>query len=566
MLKNDSVKIFIIDSEVESEFLSSPALKISSDSSHGSKVAAVIRSQSRADIKTLSAENIIGRIDKNNYLAALRKVKNYAAVHPQENIIVNISLGFKKAESQVDIIKEINKLENIIIVAAAGNNNSENIAYPAGFEGVIAAAALENEKKMPASNYGQKIDFSASGIIEITQRHYLPALNFSRSYRLSGTSFAAPQVSALLADLLSLKPELSFEKALTIIRNTSENINDPLFADNKLGSGRINSFKALSSADAYYFWLQLALYSALIAAALMILYYCWQQYSLSGLFIFIIISITVFLIQPLLLVLYYQLGISKIILSLLGLSVLYIIFLELSNFYLKKTDNFYLLLILGPYLNNKLKNQITHKIKNDLTNKNQKQIKKIENLIITKLRKSSSQTKINFYLKLAANLNRPPVKLIVNKSLNYKIEVKQTAASFNLNKRKKEQQFYITAELLAIIFDGNYLQKKKSAEIAAELKSSLLLVPIKNTLIKRKLLNIKSSTLYFLLDISGSFAVEAADLSPLLKKIINQESNPWLKYHALQAYLKIAVNDEDYQNFIKKIKAKEKEPVLLALG
>ena len=566
MLKNDSVKIFIIDSEVESEFLSSPALKISSDSSHGSKVAAVIRSQSRADIKTLSAENIIGRIDKNNYLAALRKVKNYAAVHPQENIIVNISLGFEKAESQADIINDINKMDNIIIVAAAGNNNSENIAYPAGFEGVIAAAALENEKKMPASNYGQKIDFSASGIIEITQRHYLPALNFSRSYRLSGTSFAAPQVSALLADLLSLKPELSFEKALTIIRNTSENINDPLFADNKLGSGRINSFKALSSADAYYFWLQLALYSALIAAALMILYYCWQQYSLSGLFIFIIISITVFLIQPLLLVLYYQLGISKIILSLLGLSVLYIIFLELSNFYLKKTDNFYLLLILGPYLNNKLKNQITHKMKNDLTNKNQKQIKKIENLIITKLRKSSSQTKINFYLKLAANLNRPPVKLIVNKSLNYKIEVKQTAASFNLNKRKKEQQFYITAELLAIIFNDNYLQKKKAAEIAAELKSSLLLVPIKNTLIKRKLLNIKSSTLYFLLDISGSFAVEAADFSPLLKKIINQESNPWLKYHALQAYLKIAVNDEDYQNFIKKIKAKEKEPVLLALG
>ncbi|MGM0500168.1 MAG: hypothetical protein ACQERL_08190, partial [Bacillota bacterium] len=62
-----------------------------------------------------------------------------------------------------------------------------------------------------------------------------------------------------------------------------------------------------------------------------------------------------------------------------------------------------------------------------------------------------------------------------------------------------------------------------------------------------------------------AFGFEAADFSPLLKEIINQESNPWLKYHALKAYLKIAVNDEDYQNFIKKIKAKEKEPVLLAL-
>ena len=565
MLKNNSIKIFIIDSKVDSEFLSSPALKISSDSSHGSKVAAVIRSQSRADIKTLSAENIIGRIDKKNYLSALRKVKNYAAVHPQENIIVNISLGFEKAESQADIINDINKMDNIIIVAAAGNNNSENIAYPARFEEVIAAAALENNKKMPASNYGQEIDFAASGIIEITQRHYLPALNFSRSYKLSGTSFAAPQISALLADLLSLKPELNIEDALTIIKNTSENINDPLFAENKLGSGQINRFKALSRANAYYFWLQLALYSSLITAALLILYYCWYKYSLNGIFIFITISIITFLIQPFLLVIYYKFGISKIIFFFLSLTLLYLLFLKITAFYLKKTDNFYLLLKLAPYLNNKLKAEINHKIKNTLADKNTKSIKKIEKFIINQLRKSNSQNKINFYLKIAADFKKPPVKMIVNKALNYKIAVKQIVSNFNLTERKKEYQFYIIAEILAIIFNGDYLQKKKAAELAAELKSPLVLIPIKNTLIKRKEFNTSSLNLYFLLDILGDFAVEAADISHLLKKIINQENNPWLKYHALQAYLKIAVNDEDYQKFIKKIKAKEKEPVLLAL-
>lgn len=565
MLKNNSIKIFIIDSEVESEFLSSPALKISSNSSHGSKVAAVIRSQSRVQIKAFSAENILSQIDEKNYLSALKKVKNYAAVHPKEKIIVNISLGFEKAESQADIIKEINKLDNIIIIAAAGNNNSEDISFPAGFKQVISAAALENDKKMPASNFGQDIDFSASGIIEITQRHYLPTLNFSRSYRLSGTSFAAPQVSALLADILSIKPELNFKDALKIISDTSEKINDPLFADNKLGAGRINSFRALSRANAYYFWLQLALYFSLITAALLIVYYCWQKYSLSGIFIFIIFSITAFLIQPFLLVIYYQFGIIKIIFFLLALAIFYILFLKVTTFYLTKTDNFYLLLKLAPYLNNKLKVQLGHKIKNDLTQKDKNEIKKIKKLIINKLRKSSSQNTISFYIELAADLKRPPVKLIVYKSSNYKIEVEKTAASFNLNNKKKEQQFYIIAELLSIIFNDDYLQQKKAAEIAAELKSSLILVPIKNTLIKRKKLNINPSTLYFLLDILVAFGFEAADFSPLLKEIINQESNPWLKYHALKAYLKIAVNDEDYQNFIKKIKAKEKEPVLLAL-
>ena len=88
-------------------------------------------------------------------------------------------------------------------MAAAGNNNSEQISYPARFENVIAAAALEKEEKMPGSNYGQEIDFAASGIIEITQRHHLPAFNFSRRYKLTGTSFAAPQISALIADLLA---------------------------------------------------------------------------------------------------------------------------------------------------------------------------------------------------------------------------------------------------------------------------------------------------------------------------------------------------------------------------
>lgn len=563
VLKNDSVKIFIIDSEVESEFLSSPALKISSDSSHGSKIAAVIRSQSRANIKAFAAENIIGQIDLENYLKALREVKNYAAVHPQEKIVVNISLGFEKAEAQEAIIKEIAKLDNIIIAAAAGNNNSQNISYPAKFEEVIAVAALEKGKKMPASNYGTDIDFAASGILEITQRHYLPALNFSRSYKLTGTSFAAPQLSALIADLLSVNSQLNFEEALTIIRNTSAAIKEPLFSENKLGAGKINRFRALSRANIYYFWLQLSIYCSLITAAFLILYYCWHKYSLSGIFIFIIISITAFLIQPFLLIVYYQFGISKIILFLLGMSIIYFFFLKFSYFYLKKTDNFYVLLKLAPYFNNKLKNRINNKVKNALASRNKNQVEDLENIILSNLGKSSSQNKICFYLKLASNLNEPPIKLIVNKSLNYKIEISKIAS--NLKTNKKEQQFYLIAELLAVIFDDDYLKKKKAAEIAAEIKNPIILVPIKNILKKHNLFNLSSSSIYFLIDILGSFKAEAADLSFLLKEIINKENNPWLKYHALEAYLKVGINDKDYQKFIKKIKEKEKEPVLLAL-
>ena len=565
ILINNSVQIFIIDSKINRNFLDSPALKIQPDSSHGSKIAGVIRSQSRTDIKAFSATNITGNIDKENYLAALREIKNYADLHPEEKIIVNISLGFEKSEFQQEIIRSFNNLDNLVLVAAAGNNNSKQISYPAKFKNVIAVAALEKEEKMTGSNYGQEIDFAASGIIEITQRHHLPAFNFSRTYKLSGTSFAAPQVTALIADLLSLNSELSIEKALTIIGDTAEKIEDPLFNSSQLGAGSINRFKALSKANPRYLWLQLAIYSSLILAAVFLLYFCWQKYSFSGIFIFLIISSLSFLMQPILLLLYYRFGLRNITVFVLSIILLSSIFLKILKVFIKNSSNFKLLFKIAPYLNNKLQKQLTQRIRKVLAQNNKKLNEKLHKIIINNLAKSYSQKKIKFYLLLAAALERPPVELIVNKSLNYNLKTKDLTAAFNLNKRNKNKKAVLIAELLAVIFRKKYSEKKKAAKITIELNSALVLIPIKNTLKKRNQLQLNDSILYFLLDITGSFAEKAPDFYPLLKEIITQENNPWLKYHAFQAYLAVGVKDSDYQEFIKEIKAKEKEPVLLAL-
>lgn len=451
-----------------------------------------------------------------------------------------------------------------MLVAAAGNNNSENISYPARFENVIAAAALENEEKMAASNYGKEIDFAASGIIEITQRHYLPALNFSRKYKLKGTSFAAPQISGLIADLLTLNPKLDIKTALLIISDTAQTLNDPLFAEQKLGAGKINRFKALSRANSYYFWLQLAIYISLTIISSLFYYICWQKYSLTGIFIFIIISGLIFLLQPFLLLLYYHFRFFKILFFTLSLAVFYIIILKLLSFYIKNSTNFALLLKVGPYLNNKLQTQLNKKIRMSL-NHNSKIEQKFKKYMISSLQNSHSQKKINFYLKHAAALKQPPVKLIIEKTLSYKIPAQKVVANFNLEQKNLKEQFIIIAELLTIIFNENYSKKKKAAEIAAELDSALILNPIKNTLKKRRQLEITAPTLYFLLDIVAAFALKAADFSSLLQEIILENSSPWLKFHALEAYLEVGINDLNYQEFIKKIKAKEKEPVLLAL-
>jgi len=565
LISSDQVKIFILDSEVEKEFLKSPALKIQPNSSHGSQIAAVIRSQSRVEIKSFSAENIIKRIDQKKYLTALNKIYNYAKLHPKKKIVVNISLGFEAAEFQEEIIKKISELENIVLIAAAGNNNREQLSYPAAFSEVIAVAALEEGRKMPGSNYGSEIDFSAPGVIEITQRDYLPALNYSRTYKISGTSFAAPQLTALLANLLSLKPELSIQKGLKIIENTAAEINDLLFEEGKLGAGRIQSFKALSRSSSLYFWLSFIIYFSISLAALLFFYLCWQKYSLNGIFIFLISSAVLFLIQPFLLLLYYQFGLLRIIIFLTTLVLLYYLLLKSVSFYLGESHNFSLILKLAPYLNQSLKNQALKRLTALLTQLNDDKLLEFEKMIKIHLRKCSSSRQCAFYLQPAAGLNQVPLALIIKQALKFNLSSKLIAAALDKGQNSARQKLIISAELLSLIIREAYPVKKKSAEVAAFLAEPTVLIPLKNLLLKRNDLGLSFKAQYFLLDLLEAFGAEAADLAELLEAIISESSDPWLKYHGLKAYTKVAFNRENYQMFIEKMKAEEKEPVTLAL-
>ncbi|MFW6230005.1 MAG: S8/S53 family peptidase [Halanaerobium sp.] len=565
LLSSNSVKIFVLDSEVAPEFLNSPALKIQPESSHGSQVTAVIRSQSRARIEAFSAENIINRIDKDNYLSSLEKIYNYARLHPKEKIIVNISLGFEESGFQQETVEKIAELNNIVLIAAAGNNNREELSYPAAFSEVVAVAALKDDQKMAGSNYGENIDFSAPGVIEITQRYYLPALNYSRRYKITGTSFAAPQLTALLANILSLRPEISIQQGLKIIENTALKINEPLFEEGKLGVGRINSFKALTQASSLYFWLQLGLYLSISSAVLLFFYLCWRKYSLSGIFIFLIISALLFLLQPILLLVYYQFGILKIIIYLLAFILLFYLLLKSVSFYLEQSQSFSLILKLAPYLNQNLKNKAAARLIGLLNQENRDQSLELKKMINKQLRNCSSSQKCSFYLKLAAQIDKPPLDLIIKQGLKFNLSSKLIAEDLKKNKNYGEQSLIICAELLNLIIKAAYPVKKKTAAVAADLAEPKILIALKNLLRKRNELGISSEAQYFLLEILEAFGIEAADFSELIKNIISESSDPWLKYHALNAYTKIAVNQEGYQEFIEKVRLKEKEPVTLAL-
>ena len=106
------------------------------------------------------------------------------------------------------LIEDYSK-RNIILVAAAGNDNAKvkstkTGSYPAALNKAVTVAAVDSSKKRAKfSNYGEQIDFVAPGV------NMLVADNTSnKKYWVgSGTSFAAPCITACAANLASLHPE-----------------------------------------------------------------------------------------------------------------------------------------------------------------------------------------------------------------------------------------------------------------------------------------------------------------------------------------------------------------------
>jgi thermitase len=79
--------------------------------------------------------------------------------------VINLSLG-ADAESQLleDTVAWAQQ-QGVVVVAAAGNDNSSVLQFPAGFANVIGVAAVDGwERKADFSNYGAWVDIAAPGV------------------------------------------------------------------------------------------------------------------------------------------------------------------------------------------------------------------------------------------------------------------------------------------------------------------------------------------------------------------------------------------------------------------
>jgi subtilisin family serine protease len=87
------------------------------------------------------------------------------------------------------------RTEGMVFTAAAGNEGlAAGPSYPAAYPEVVAVTAVDKNMRIyPSANRGEYIDLAAPGV------HIWTALPNSNAGYLSGTSFAAPFVTAMLA-------------------------------------------------------------------------------------------------------------------------------------------------------------------------------------------------------------------------------------------------------------------------------------------------------------------------------------------------------------------------------
>lgn len=156
------------------------------------------------------------------YLSDAIEAMNYATMMRTTygvNVrVANCSWGGSSFSSAMETAIQAANDAGILVVVAAGNSSSNNDAtaqYPANYDNVISVAASTKTNTLASfSNYGSTtVDIAAPGV-----SIYSTVLNNSYAY-YSGTSMAAPQVSAVAALCWAANPDATVAEVRAAILN-----------------------------------------------------------------------------------------------------------------------------------------------------------------------------------------------------------------------------------------------------------------------------------------------------------------------------------------------------------
>ncbi|MBR3210323.1 MAG: leucine-rich repeat protein, partial [Bacilli bacterium] len=229
--------------------------KMFDSNGHGTHIAGTIAEGTLDNVKILPVkqtdESYISEI---NIIAAINWV-----VYNQKADVINMSFGSSIPTEAIYQALEAAKLNKIIPLAAAGNDDSSRPFYPAAYDNTISIASVDSQlNKSEFSNYGDTITFAAPGTgikslmsssAQISQQNIMDGADDQDNEfeTISGTSMATPHAVCAVALLKSFNNNLSIDNVINILKAHAIDLGDDGW-DQYFGYGFIN-FSAAELCD-----------------------------------------------------------------------------------------------------------------------------------------------------------------------------------------------------------------------------------------------------------------------------------------------------------------------------
>jgi fibronectin type 3 domain-containing protein len=179
--------------------------------------------------------------------------------------VINMSWGSAFPSKVLQDALDYAASRSVLPVAAAGNDSSQTLNYPAAYDGVLTVGASDSKDRVtPFSSYGEHVEVVAPGEDILSLRaagtdmyaeNGFPGVHIvnQKYYLADGTSMAAPCVTGVAAYLLAVSPGMTAARTAEIIEQSADDLlypygGDSLYSPGKdiySGYGRVNLASAL---------------------------------------------------------------------------------------------------------------------------------------------------------------------------------------------------------------------------------------------------------------------------------------------------------------------------------
>lgn len=212
-----------------------------SNAKHGTAVAALLGGGHDGRIPGLLPGAEVIAVDafqpfgRNSDIASAFDLVRSLDILIKENVrVINLSLTGPPNDLLARAVRAA-KAGGVILVAAAGNDGpNAKPVYPAAYEEVIAVTAVDRARQAyRRAVRGDHIDIAAPGVGVWT------AASVTGARQQTGTSFAAPFVTATVAVLLSAEPDMALKELEARLAGLVEDLGEP-GRDTVFGWGLLN--------------------------------------------------------------------------------------------------------------------------------------------------------------------------------------------------------------------------------------------------------------------------------------------------------------------------------------